>query len=324
MGARLVAALRRPSAPPSLPWETLCRDPAIGPVRLTGALSERPGAVGMALLVHGLGGSSESPYLRTAAAAAAAAGLSALRLNLRGSDRRGGDYFHAGLTDDLRAALASPAVAAAPRVVLLGYSLGGHLALRYLTEDDVDPRVVAAAAVCAPLDLDAGARAIDAPGRWLYRRYLLRHLEEIYAEVARTRPVPVPPARVRQVRRLREFDGLVIAPRFGFRDAEDYYARMSVGPRLGRLARPALLVAARHDPMVPAATLAPSLAAAPPRLTVRWTERGGHVGLPADLDLGLGPGTARGVASQAIGWLMERLGPVALHGEGDGGRESGR
>ena len=288
-----------------MPWNTTLDDPAIGPLTITGALALQPGARALALLVHGLGGSIASSYLLSAAAAAADAGLSSLRLNLRGSDRRGGDYYHAGLTDDLRAALASPEVAAASQGVLLGYSLGGHVVLRYLTEDGVDSRVAAAAAVCAPLDLDAGARAIDAPGRWLYRRYLLNHLGEIYREVARTRPVPIPPSRLRDVRTLREFDRLVIAPRFGFRDAEDYYARASVGPRLALLARPALLVASRHDPMVPAATLVTSLAAAPPQLSVRWADRGGHVGLPPDLDLELDlePGAPRGVAAQALAWL---------------------
>ena len=44
---------------------------------------------------------------------------------------------------------------------------------------------------------------------------------------------------------------LILAPK-RFADLEDYYARASVGPELGHLAIPALYIAAKHDPMVPA------------------------------------------------------------------------
>ena len=65
------------------------------------------------LIVHGLGGSAKSPYTAKAAHAAAAAGLSSLRLNLRGADLLGEDYYHAGMTADLAAAIASPELALA-------------------------------------------------------------------------------------------------------------------------------------------------------------------------------------------------------------------
>ena len=301
---RLAAMARPPLPPPGRRWRGSLHDRRLGEVELSGALSVPPGARHLLLLVHGLGGSAESPYLVKAARAAHEVGLASLRLNLRGSDRRGDDYYHAGLTEDLAAALASPDLAPFAAIALVGFSLGGHLALRYLT-GQVEERVVAAAAVCAPLDLARGADEIDRPGRWLYRRYLLNHLFEIYERVAARREVPAPLARVRRARGLREFDGLVIAPRFGFADADDYYRRASVGPHLARLARPALLVLARHDPMVPAASVDSWLAARPPALTVRWSERGGHVGFPADLDLGLGG--PPGLLAQLLAWLRPRL-----------------
>lgn len=311
LSGRLRALLAPPVPPPAVTWSTHLDDPATGRVRLTGLLGGPREAGCLLLLVHGLGGSVGSPYLVAAAAAAERRGLATLRLDLRGADRAGEDYHHAGLTADLAAALASPELARFPCLLLAGFSLGGHLVLRYLTEEP-DPRVRAGVAVCAPLDLAAGADAIDAPARWPYRRYLLNHLVEIYAAVAARRPVPVPVARARQVRRLREWDDLVVAPRFGFRDAADYYARASVGPRLAELRRPALLVAARRDPMVPAATLDGVLAARPrslPGLELRWAERGGHVYFPAGLDLGL-PGPP-GLEGQLLGWLGARAGPLA-------------
>ena len=92
----------------------------------------------------------------------------------------------------------------------------------------------------------------------------------------------------------------------GFADAADYYARASVGPRLGRLRVPALEVAAEPDPMVPPRAIRPALerAGATSRFEMRWVRRGGHVAFPRSVDLGLG--SAGGLAEQLLGWLDQR------------------
>lgn len=302
LAPRLRDTLRPPGAPPAQPWATTVEDPRIGPVRLTGLLQEGAGPA-VVLLLHGLGGRDSSPYMARAAAACAAAGVACLRLNMRGCDRQGEDFYHGGLTVDLHAALASPELARYPRVYALGNSLGGHLALRLACEEH-DPRLRAVAAVSAPLDLAATAAAIDGPVLAIYRRYLLNNLKEIYAAVAARRPVPTPLAEAMAIRHLRVWDRKTVAPRHGFASAADYYRRESVGPRLPALALPALLVAAERDPMVPAATLRPALALASPALEVHWVRRGGHMGFSADLDLGLN--APLGLAAQVLAWLLEQ------------------
>jgi predicted alpha/beta-fold hydrolase len=94
-----------------------------------------------------------------------------------------------------------------------------------------------------------------------------------------------------------------VAPRYGFRSAEHYYAEASVAPRLGSLARPALLVAALDDPMIPPEVLRPALSQEYPLLDVRWLEQGGHVGFPDTIDLGLGG--ELGLEAQALRWLRK-------------------
>ena len=107
-----------------------------------------------------------------ALAAAERAGMSCILLNVRGADRSGEDISHAGLTEDLQAVFQSPLLAAYRRIYLLGYSLGGHLALRYATEAP-DPRLRGVVAVSSPLDLDAAAQAFDR-SRWsVYRHHVL-------------------------------------------------------------------------------------------------------------------------------------------------------
>lgn len=301
LAPRLRHAVRPRPNPGSTPWETVVEDPKLGPVRLTGRLRELPGD-DLLVLVHGLGGSTDSHYMLKGAEAAEAAGLSCLRLHLRGADRRGEDFYHAGLTVDLHAALASLEAARFRRIYVLGYSLGGHVALRLATEP-ADPRLAAVAAVCSPIDLARSADEIDAPGLGLYRWYLLRSLADIYRQVAARRPVPYPVEKAGDIRFIREWDDKIVAPRHGFADASDYYARASVAPLLANLRVPALLLNSECDPMVPARAVRPALEGASPLLRVAWA-RGGHVAFPRALNAGLGEGI--GQDAQVIGWLKNQ------------------
>src|SRR5262249_27975713 len=107
----LLAGLRPLTVPQSKTFKTVVVDDAVGTVRLTGILSEIPGADTIALIVHGLSGSALSPYCARAARAASQAGYSSLRLSLRGADYSGEDIFHGGTTEDLQAALRAPEIA---------------------------------------------------------------------------------------------------------------------------------------------------------------------------------------------------------------------
>jgi len=286
---RLRHAVRPFGCPAASAWETIVDDPQAGPVRLTGRWREVPGSEEALVLVHGLGGSIDSHYMPRGAAAAEAAGLSCLRLNLRGSDRLGEDYGHAGLTADVHAALASPELAGYRRLYVIGYSLGGHVVLRLATEE-IDSRVAAVAALCAPVDLARSQVEIDSPPLWIYRKYLLTSLKDVYAAVAARRPVPFPVSRLDEIRTFLQLDDHLIAPRHGFAGAADYYARVSVAPLLGTLRIPALLLNSELDPMVPARAVRPALTGASPRLHVAWL-RGGHVAFPAEVE------------AQVIEWL---------------------
>jgi len=299
----MLAGRLRPAREASTPWSTEVPDERLGRVRLTGRwrAAERPR--GVALLIHGLGGSADSHYLPPFQATLAGRGWSSLRVNLRGADRQGGGLHHAGFVDDLPRILAAPPLSAAPRVAVIGFSLGGHLTLRFaaLTRE---PRLSAAVAICSPADLEAGATAIDRPAAWPYRRYLLSSIQEVYEALAGRLELPTPVERARRARTLREWDGLVVAPWFGFASAEDYYAQMSVAPRLGEIETPTWIIAGERDPMVPARTLRRALVGASPSTEITWVRRGGHVGFPRDLDLGRrGP---LGLANQVATWLDER------------------
>ncbi len=295
-----------PSVPQSKAWSRTFTDgpdvPTVG-----GFLHADTNHAALLILVHGLGGCADSHYLRRAAAAGLAAGFDVLRLNLRGADGQGDDFYHGGLSTDLAAVVAAPGLVRYQQIVLLGFSLGGHLVLRYATHVD-DPRVVGVAAVCSPLHLGAGQQAIDRRAAWAYRRYVLRGLKAGFERVAPGRGMAASLPAIRSVRTLRAFDRHTVVQRFGFVDPADYYTRASVGTHLASLRVKALLVASRYDPMVPPSAIEPWLdPRAQPNLEVRWQDAGGHVGMPPRMSLGFDSAPS-GVEAQTVAWLRAHLG----------------
>ncbi len=303
VGPHVRHALRPTPLPRDEPWDASVLDRRFGALRLTGWLRARE-TDALVVLIHGLGGSVDSSYVVRSAKAADDAGLSYLRLNLRGADGSGEDVYHAGLTDDLRAALASPDLAPYSQLYIVGFSMGGHIALRWASEPERDPRVRALAAVCAPLDLHFGARAIQRPLGRPYQWHVLRGLKDGYSATAARRSMPIAVDEAMAIRTLLEWDESIVVPRFGFASRHEYYQSASAGPVLASLDLPTLFVAAEADPMVTAEQLRPWLASASRAVEVAWTERGGHVGFPDDLDLGLG--NVGPLERQIVRWLVRQ------------------
>jgi predicted alpha/beta-fold hydrolase len=97
---------------------------------------------------------------------------------------------------------------------------------------------------------------------------------------------------------------LTVVPRYGFGTVDNYYAQMSVGPRLPELALPSLLVHSDFDPMVPPWTYAPHLSRIAPNLRVERIAAGGHVGFPANVRLGTAAPAP--LEDHVVSWLLRQ------------------
>src|SRR5262249_38668917 len=88
----------------------------------------------LVVLIHGLGGSEDSSYMRTSAQHFLGLGYPVLRLNLRGAGPSRGRCrfrYHAGRSEDLRHVVERmDERLAAHGMFLVGYSLGGNLLLK--------------------------------------------------------------------------------------------------------------------------------------------------------------------------------------------------
>jgi predicted alpha/beta-fold hydrolase len=229
----------------------------------------------LAVLVHGLTGSSESSYVRITTFHLLAAGYPVLRLDLRGAGSTRGrtrQFYHAGRTQDLDRVLALlDGGSTAGGIVLIGYSLGANLVLKCLAEQGAQAPAMAAASVSAPIDLHAAQHRIAAARNRIYHRHLINHMKREHAADGDD-----------GIRSIIEFDDRVVAPANGFADALDYYRRCSAGPMLGAIRRPTLLIHAADDPWIPIAAYREAKWAANRQLLPLLTRSGGHVGFHAE------------------------------------------
>jgi predicted alpha/beta-fold hydrolase len=235
----------------------------------------------VAILLHGLEGSSASPYMAGMMRALGNAGIRSVALHFRGCSgppnrRRVG--YHSGWTDDLRHFLALLR-ARQPRAPLaaVGFSLGGNVLLKLLGEQGAAARLDAAAAVSVPFDLSVCADNMSGGISRLYQRYLVRRLRAHLERKRRFHPVPVDLSAARAARSFRAFDEAVTAPLHGFRDAGDYYAQVSSRRFLKAVRVPTRIIQAADDPFLGRAAL-PTVDELPEAVRFELTERGGHLG----------------------------------------------
>lgn len=188
-----------------------------------------------------------------------------------------------------------------------GVSLGGNALLKWLGERGEGARAIvrAAAAISAPLDLSAGADAIERGFSLIYAKWFLRTLTPKVLAKAERHPGTIDVQRMRRVRTLRDFDDAYTAPLHGFRDSADYYRRSSAKPLLRAIAVPTLVINARNDPFLPGWHLprADEVSAA---VTLEQPEAGGHVGFVT----GAFPGRLDWLPERIIAFFNQAMGAV--------------
>lgn len=242
--------------------------------------SQRPvrEAAGQVVLLHGLEGSGESGYMRGMAAASLRAGFAVHLFNMRtcgGTERLSNTLYHAGLTSDLLAVLRQLQAGGAPPLFLVGFSLGGNVALKLAGELGAEGAELLAgvAAVSTPIDLEASARRLgDFENRLYERRFVRRMLARLRA-TGRYRP-----ADFDGLRTLWAIDDRITAPSFGFGGAANYYRTQSAIGRLAGVRVPVLLIQAKDDTFVPFEAFQSDAVSRNPWIRLEAPEHGGHLG----------------------------------------------
>ncbi len=243
----------------------------------------RIGAQRVVVICHGLEGNSRRPYMHGMVHAFNEAGWDAVAVNSRGCSgepNRLPRSYHSGATEDLRAALAAVAANDYADVVLVGFSLGGNLVLKYLGEDPtaVLPQIRAGVTVSVPVDLAETCRALCQSGNRIYHDRFLRKLRRKIKTKAKLMPDQVDAAHLKQVRTLIDFDDKYTGPLHGFADAADYYTCNSARNWLVEIKVPTLLLTAANDPFMGPQCYPRDAAIASQNFFLEETKWGGHSG----------------------------------------------
>ncbi len=232
------------------------------------------------VLVHGLEGSSDSRYVRGIAARAFAAGMNAVRMNMRncgGTDALTPTLYHSGRSGDVGAVVSHFSERfGLRRVALVGYSMGGNLVLKLAGEWGARQPLAAVATVCPAIDLAAGSDALHEPVNRLYELRFLRGLMQRFHRKAALFPAFYRGSVIGPVRSIREFDQKIVARYCGFRDADDYYYRAASARVIDGIAVPTLILCAADDPFIRLTAETRARILANPHIDFAESRHGGH------------------------------------------------
>jgi predicted alpha/beta-fold hydrolase len=244
----------------------------------------RPFAHPTIVALHGLNGSSDAHYMRGLAAKAFARGMNVVRLNQRNcgdTEHLSAGLFHSGLTEDVRHVIEElMTVDGLPAIAVVGYSLGGNLALKLAGEYGTKPAPAlrSVAAVSPIIEIGACVQALERPDNALYQWNFVRDLKRRMRRKQRFWPGRFDLSRLGRIRTVREFDDEYTAPHFGFENAADYYHRASAMRVIDRVGVPALIITAEDDPFVPVQSFREPAVTGNLHITLLLCSHGGHCG----------------------------------------------
>lgn len=241
-------------------------------------------------LLHGLCGSSDSPYVLSLQRLLQERGYTSVAMNFRGCSgeiNRLARAYHSGCTEDLEEIYQCLRQHSGARpMVFAGFSLGGNVLLKWLSEIGRRDDVLLGVSVSAPFSLSYCSGAMNsglskAYGHY-FRRRLVRDVESKRAHFRASGQLDELQkldalGDLRRLQTLWEFDDQVTAPLHGFDGAEHYYQTCSSGPLLRQIQTPVQLIQSANDPIIPAACL-PHPAHLPMHVRLHLTDSGGHVG----------------------------------------------
>ena len=243
----------------------------------------KKGSSSLVILSHGLEGSSNKAYMKGMAKIFIDNNFDALCWNYRGCGSKMNSkpkLYHSGATYDLQSVIDHAINKGFEKIILIGFSLGGNITLKYVGEKgkDIAEQVVGAVAFSTPVDLDAGCVQISKRTNWHYsKRFMLKLKKKVRLKHEQF-PDIIKLNGLEEVNDIRTFDDIYTGPIHGFANAEDYYSKCSSKQFLKNIIIPSLIVNAKNDPFLPKECYPFEEAAQNPNITFEAPTHGGHVG----------------------------------------------
>lgn len=235
------------------------------------------------IILHGLEGSSNTPYVLGLTHKALEHGMNVVRLNLRNCGNTlhlTPTLYNAGLSSDLIAVTNELIERDGLKTIFAaGYSLGGNIVLKAASELGAEGKALfkGICAVSPALDLAACVDSMEKGFNRFYEQRFLFGLKDKIRIKHQMYPSLYDVAKLKGVNTLRGFDDVFTAPDADCKDSAEYYAKASAIRIIEKSEVPILIIAAKDDPIVPFTSFSsPKLKA--PNITMLTPEHGGHSG----------------------------------------------
>lgn len=236
------------------------------------------------VISHGLEGNSNRPYVKGMAKYFARHDWDVVAWNCRscsGEANHRARLYHHGETDDLAEVIKHAIEKFNYRkVVLIGFSMGGSMTLKYLGERaaSICPQVKGGVAFSVPVNLASSVNELGKKENDFYRRRFLKKLEKKIKEKSIMHPDKIKFTDFKQIQYFPEFDNLYTAPLHGFKNAEHFYLCASADQYMLNTQVPTLLMNAVNDPFLAKECYPYETCRDNKYLYFEAPEYGGHVG----------------------------------------------
>ena len=235
------------------------------------------------ILLHGLEGNGQRPYVTGAAKLFNENGVDAICVNFRGcSGTPNLKYYsyHSGATEDLHEVIQHIVAAKSyTEIYIKGISLGGNIVLKYLGEKRAIPKEVKAGiAISTPCYLEGSANELhkikNKPYAIRFKQHLVKKLKPKLIQF----PEKITKKEINSIKILRDFDSVYTSKAHGFKDTDDYYTQSSSLQYLPNIKVPTLLINALNDSFLSPECYPIKEAKNNENLHLEMPNFGGHVG----------------------------------------------
>jgi len=206
----------------------------------------------VAILLHGLEGNAQRPYITGSAKQFNANGIDTCAVNYRGCSGETNRLFrsyHSGATEDLEAVINYILKEKKyTRIYLKGFSMGGNMTLKYLGEGRLIPKEIKGAiAVSVPCNLHSSLLELLKPKNIIYANRFKKHLIEKLRAKQLLFPDRISDMDIAKINTLKDFDDIYTSRAHGFKNALDYYQKSSSLQYIHAIKTPTLIINAKND-----------------------------------------------------------------------------
>jgi len=233
---------------------------------------------------HGLEGSSNSKYILSLIKHLNSQQIDAVAVNFRGCSGEDNNHlysYNSGKTDDVTVIVDYILNNYTyQNIVLVGYSMGGNIALKYLGETTAVPNEIkAAVSISVPCDLEGSSNTLANWNNSIYLNRFLKTLKEkSLIKIQKFPKSALDTAAIQNAKTFEDFDNAVTAPLFGYKNAKDYWTQCSSKQFLSNIKTPTLIINAKDDTFLSESCFPYKEANKNSSLYLEVPNYGGHVG----------------------------------------------